>query len=448
MWTDALMALVAARSAPGARAATYTVAGQARRALAAAGFAVERRPGFGAKRERLEARLPGEPRADRAAPRVAIVGAGIAGAALARAFAALGAAPQVFDAEGPGAGASGMPAALVTPRLDAGLGPAAQLHAQALARAAGLYDALPGAVIGRGVLQLEAAERDAARFAAIAASDLFEPGALELLSAEAASARLGEPASPGLLMHAARVVGAGGGARAPGCRTSPRRPSRRSSRRAPHGGCSGEDGGVVAEADVVCLAAGASLPQLWPDAPIQPVRGQLSWVDGVAAPPAAAWGAYVAPTPAGLVFGATHDRGDAAADWRAGDDARNLAALAERLPKLAARLCGRAHPGPRRGARDDAGPPADRRRPHARALRAGRPRRARLRARPAAGRARGGRGARRALAAAGAPGEGRGPGAFRRARTSPRRGPAGANGVILPRGTWSDQEPVLAMKKP
>ena len=66
MWTDALMELVAARSAPGARAATYTVAGQARRALAAAGFAVERRPGFGGKRERLEARLPGEPPADRA----------------------------------------------------------------------------------------------------------------------------------------------------------------------------------------------------------------------------------------------------------------------------------------------------------------------------------------------------------------------------------------------
>jgi tRNA 5-methylaminomethyl-2-thiouridine biosynthesis bifunctional protein len=339
MWTDALMALVAARSAPGARAATYTVAGHARRALAAAGFAVERRPGFGAKRQRLEARLPGEPRADRAAPRVAVIGAGIAGAALARAFAALGAAPQVFDAQGPGAGASGMPAALVTPRLDAGLGPAAQLHAQALARAAGLYDALPGAVTLRGVLQLEAAERDAARFAAIAASDLFEPGALELQSAEAASARLGEPGSPGLLMHAARVVAPAAVLRA----WLPHVAAQAIAAVEPAGAAwrlLGEDGSVVAEADVVCLAAGASLAQLWPDAPIQPVRGQLSWADGVAAPAAAAWGAYVAPTPAGLVFGATHDRGDATADWRAGDDARNLSALAERLPQLAARLSG------------------------------------------------------------------------------------------------------------
>ena len=51
-----------------------------------------------------------------------------------------------------------------------------------------------------------------------------------------------------------------------------------------------------------------------------------------------AWGAYVAPTRDGIVFGATHDRDDAASDRRASDDARNRAALAARLPRLAARL--------------------------------------------------------------------------------------------------------------
>lgn len=338
MWTDALMALVAARSAPGVRAATYTVAGQARRALAAAGFALERRPGFGAKRERLEATLPGAPAAEQAAPRVAVVGAGIAGAALARAFAALGVAARVFDAEGAGAGASGMPAALVTPRLDAGLGAIAQLYAQALARAVRLYDALPDAVIGRGVLQLETAPRDAARFAKIAASDLFEPGALALLSAEAASERLREPAPPGLLLNAARVI-----------EPAALRAWLPAVEAHAVAAIEPDDAGwrlvdaagqVIAEAEVVCLAAGATLAALWPDAPIQPVRGQLSWAEGVAAPPAAAWGAYMAPTPTGLMFGATHDRDDAASDPRAGDDARNLAALADRLPQLAARLEG------------------------------------------------------------------------------------------------------------
>jgi tRNA U34 5-methylaminomethyl-2-thiouridine-forming methyltransferase MnmC len=50
LWTDALMAQVAAHSGAGGTFATYTAAGVVRRALAGAGFAVERRPGFGHKR--------------------------------------------------------------------------------------------------------------------------------------------------------------------------------------------------------------------------------------------------------------------------------------------------------------------------------------------------------------------------------------------------------------
>ena len=56
MWRDEVLALVAARSAPGATAATFTVAGQVRRGLLAAGFAVEKQPGFGRK-ARLDAFL-------------------------------------------------------------------------------------------------------------------------------------------------------------------------------------------------------------------------------------------------------------------------------------------------------------------------------------------------------------------------------------------------------
>lgn len=50
MWNDAIMAQVGAHTAPGATFATYTAAGGVRRALDAAGFNVERRPGFGRKR--------------------------------------------------------------------------------------------------------------------------------------------------------------------------------------------------------------------------------------------------------------------------------------------------------------------------------------------------------------------------------------------------------------
>jgi tRNA 5-methylaminomethyl-2-thiouridine biosynthesis bifunctional protein len=340
MWTHELMALVASRSAPAAVAATYTVAGQARRALAAAGFALERRPGFGGKRERLEASLPGGPAAAApAAPRVAIVGAGIAGAALARAFRLQGVDARVFDGEGRGAGPSGNPAALMTPRLDAGLGDAAQLHAQAFAHAAALYRDVEGALIGMGVLQLEAGPRDADRFAKIAASGLFESGALTLRDAEAVRAALGETAPAALALEAALVI-------APARVLAAWLPTVELTAVARLDAVDGNwrlldaSGDLLAEADVVCLANGAALPALWPQAPIQPVRGQLSWVRGVASP-AVAWGAYVAPMRDGVVFGATHDRDDASNDRRAEDDARNLAAIAARLPGLAARLAGR-----------------------------------------------------------------------------------------------------------
>jgi tRNA U34 5-methylaminomethyl-2-thiouridine-forming methyltransferase MnmC len=50
LWEPGLLAEVAARTAPGGTFATYTAAGEVRRSLAAAGFAVERVQGFGRKR--------------------------------------------------------------------------------------------------------------------------------------------------------------------------------------------------------------------------------------------------------------------------------------------------------------------------------------------------------------------------------------------------------------
>jgi tRNA U34 5-methylaminomethyl-2-thiouridine-forming methyltransferase MnmC len=50
LWSPDLMAEVARHTAPGGTFATYTAAGHVRRALAEAGFAVERRAGHGRKR--------------------------------------------------------------------------------------------------------------------------------------------------------------------------------------------------------------------------------------------------------------------------------------------------------------------------------------------------------------------------------------------------------------
>lgn len=343
MWTDEVLGLVAARSAPGARAATFTVAGQVRRGLSAAGFAVEKRPGFGRKRERLEAVLPSASAAENGFGRVAIVGAGIAGAAAARAVRALGGDPVVVDALGVGAGGSGNPAALVTPRLDAGLGSPAELFAQAFRRAARLYEETPEVIIARGVLQLVQGARDEDRFRRIAASDLFEPGALAVLSPAEAAARVGEPAPAALDEADALVIEP-----APLLRTwlGEVRTACVAEIRRGEGGWTLVDaaGAEIARAEAVILAAGLGTGDLVPDLPLRPVRGQASFAEGPR-PPAAAWGGYVLPTRSGVLFGATHDRDGTDLSVRAADHARNLETLRSALPVLAERLAGAALAG-------------------------------------------------------------------------------------------------------
>jgi tRNA 5-methylaminomethyl-2-thiouridine biosynthesis bifunctional protein len=344
MWSEEVLGLVAARSATGARAATFTVAGAVRRGLAAAGFAPEKQPGFGRKRERLEARLPGEPPEEPAGRRVAIVGGGIAGAAAARAVRALGAEAVVVEQAALGAGGSGNPAALVTPRLDAGLGAPAELFASAFRRAVALYEAEPAAILARGVLQLAQGERDAARFARIAAADLFEPDALVLLSPAAAAARLGEAAPAALAQESALVVepepvlAAWAGAT--------RCAAVAGLRRREGAGWSLLDaaGETILTAEAVVLAAGLGSAALAAELVLRSVRGQASWTHeslGGERPPAAAWGGYVLPTREGVLFGATHDRDDTDLAVRDADHARNLATLAQALPGLAGRLAGR-----------------------------------------------------------------------------------------------------------
>jgi len=346
MWSEEVLSLVSRRSAPGARAATFTVAGDVRRGLQAAGFSVEKRPGHGRKRERLEAVLAGAPERDRR-PRVGIVGTGVAGAAVARALAAQGCETVAIDPEpGAGAGASGNPAALITPRFDAGGGAAAAFFAQAFERAVDLYDALPDAVISRGALQLEAGDRDAGRFDRIARQPFWPGDAVRRLDAVQASEWLGEAAARGglglahgrvieprmvleaWLGDARRLSGTVAGfVRAGGGWSLGAGPDER-----------------AAHVDVLVLTAGWGLKTLAPAIQLTPARGQASFANGGGAE-AAAWGGYVVPTRDGVLFGATFDRGDEGCDVRAADHARNLATLAEARPALAAEMASQALEG-------------------------------------------------------------------------------------------------------
>ncbi len=99
MWSHALMRALSRLAAPGATAATWSVASDVRAALEATGFAAEKRPGFGDKKEMLSAQYVKAgneviyPRERTAA----VVGAGLAGAALCERLCARGWRVRLFE---------------------------------------------------------------------------------------------------------------------------------------------------------------------------------------------------------------------------------------------------------------------------------------------------------------------------------------------------------------
>ncbi len=354
MWNEAVFKQIARLSAPGARVATFTVAGDVRRGLESVGFAVEKKPGFGAKRERLEARFdaaklglaPSAQGLERPYPyaacnpkRVAIIGAGIAGAASARALTRRGVETIVLEAAPAlGAGASGNPAGLIMPRLDRG-GVLAEFFLAAYLHAVREYTAL-GVFECRGVEE-RAQSRAAAAFADLSAdpplpADWFAPvGAGAALHARAglirplaAIERMLEGAT---LLCEAPVAAM---ERVDHCWVL----------RAP-------DGRALLKTDAVVLACGAALAQFAPASflPIVLSRGQIEWGEGSAPARAIVQGSYAAPHAGGVLFGATFDKYGPPASSPAGaiaDNAqvlqdaraRNFAALAQLAPELAASL--------------------------------------------------------------------------------------------------------------
>ncbi|ESQ76331.1 tRNA (5-methylaminomethyl-2-thiouridine)(34)-methyltransferase MnmD [Asticcacaulis sp. AC402] len=321
MWSPAVFARIAAHTRPGARLATFTVAGHVRRGLQAAGFTVAKCPGYGRKRERLEAVFIGECQSPSPRPRrIAIAGAGIAGACLAWQAGLFGVEADIFD-PAPGSGASGNPAALVTPRLDAGDNPISALFADAFAYAVGFYGRLaPQAVIGRGVWQCALDDREQARFgrisqqAGFAAGDLVPFGAGELPDAPDLG---GLQITPALYVSPAELLGVLMAGR-PIVRTP-----------LPDD-LSGYDAVVLACGDGILDRPDVALP-------LQPVRGQIeSAAEDMDR--AMAWGGYAVPQAAGMLFGATHDRGDRGTDVRRASSEANLANLARLLPDRAAAL--------------------------------------------------------------------------------------------------------------
>ncbi|MBS0385931.1 MAG: FAD-dependent 5-carboxymethylaminomethyl-2-thiouridine(34) oxidoreductase MnmC [Proteobacteria bacterium] len=343
MWNEGIFRNVARLSASNARAATFTVAGEVRRGLESAGFAVEKKPGFGSKRERLEARRTGAASPLVSPPkRVAILGAGIAGASTARALARRDVETVVVDAAvALGGGASGNPAGLIMPRLDRE-GPLREMFLAAYLEAVRLYEA-----IGQDVFAACGVEqRPGARNAEALADLLHDPPLPDdwmrpLPNGAVLHARAGVVRPLAVLRAFLRDANV--------MLDAPVAAIERSNAawklRTP-------DGRALLKADAVVLACGAALTQFGAAKflPIELSRGQIEWGSGLPPARAVAQSNYFAPFDGGVLFGATFDKYEqpethgerAGRAFEAQSDAasrmRNLEALAKLAPDVAASI--------------------------------------------------------------------------------------------------------------
>ena len=365
MWDARALRALGRLAAPGATAATWSVARAVRDGLAGAGFNVRRVAGFAGKRQMtiaeadagVSARRRGAPpgRQTRPDARTAVViGAGLAGASAAWALSRQGLQVTVLEAAGhPAAGASGNPAGLFHAVVHAHDGAHSQWLRAAALRAEQVYRPLvdaglvPGAVNG---LLRGAGTAALAMLQSAVDQQALPASYVQPLPREEASAAAGVPvAGPAWLFP-------GGGWLRPGALVEhwlgqagvTLRCDTPVSRLDPLPGgrwrACAHDGSAAVEADVAVVAAAAASDALLEphcDAAAWPwrrTRGQVSCIQGpqaVALPrprlPLAS-GAYLIALPhgdgGGVLCGATSDPDDAGSDVRDDDHRRNLAQIA------------------------------------------------------------------------------------------------------------------------
>ena len=131
MWSEDVFRELGRLAQSDATVATYTVGGAVRAGLSAAGFSVERRAGFGPKREMLVARYAARSKAkpdEITRTEALVIGAGLAGTSCAAQLASRGWEVQVVERLGaPAQEASGNPAGVLMPAFSADWNPATRL---------------------------------------------------------------------------------------------------------------------------------------------------------------------------------------------------------------------------------------------------------------------------------------------------------------------------------
>jgi tRNA 5-methylaminomethyl-2-thiouridine biosynthesis bifunctional protein len=329
MWDANLLKAVSRLCAPGASLATWSVASDIRDALRAQRWTLEKRPGFGHKREMLCGQLHGSHQAKDSARRAVVVGAGLAGASIAERLATRDWQVTVLERHaGPAMETSGNPAGLLHPMLSIDDNIAARISRASYLYALALLQRLDAAGPGLrwkpcGVLQLARdAEQEAAQRRACAALD-FPGDYVQFIDREAAVWLAGHP------------LAAGGWYYPGGAWISP--PSLCQALLARHQGRielrygtalaslerNGDDwrlladnGQLLAQAEVVVLANALDAQRLLPRAavPLAALRGQLSFLPAGTLPflrHAVCGNGYVTPDDPGFhCIGATYDFDD------------------------------------------------------------------------------------------------------------------------------------------
>ena len=204
MWAWPVLEQIGRLTRPGGTLASFTAAGNVRRGLEVAGFDIERVRGFGRKREMIKGVRRGS--AENPSPRghrIAVVGAGIAGASVAVGLRRRGARPLVLETgHNAGSGASGNRMALQSPKLTLDHNATSRMSASCLSLASRISDEA-GATVGHGVVAFDMPARLAARH------DVFRsqrwPADL-VRTAEAADMPHGANALSGVVYDHGRVV--------------------------------------------------------------------------------------------------------------------------------------------------------------------------------------------------------------------------------------------------
>ena len=218
MWSPHVFRALARLAGDEARVATYSSANAVAERLTAAGFLVEKAPGFGQKKHRLVAvRRPmmrsRKPYRDEPPTSVVVIGAGVAGLTTAYALARRQIDVTVIDAAATlGSGASGNPAGVMSPLLSRDCHAATQLTQMGLGFARGQVERLQQAgftvpAAFDGVVQLARDDAHAQRQQKIADEQRYAPEFAQWLDSSALSGKVGvEVTEPGWLFPSAGWV--------------------------------------------------------------------------------------------------------------------------------------------------------------------------------------------------------------------------------------------------